>query len=347
MHLSAPRLRHCLTRAKEKVKQPQENQNTKNIWSRRSDSSRLGSRCAGSWRSFSFHSHQLFLPSSQTGDVCHLNSSSSMSKATDRVDQFMEEFNSMKNGMERQLLAANPDVTWLTFELPKMEKLLSESAAFIPPYTCKICQESVDSLRKQINEKRGFEAPKKKFTFGKKASAPAVAVNAQEKSCHEVNVMNRSSLLGRRNLTNEQLTLDRQEFHLKDFELESLVNCTIHLPGSPMTLILRKLNNCEINCGPVASSIYIDGCTNCSFNLAFQQLRIHSSLNCTFYVYAKTKPILENCKAMTFGVYNYVYEDLEQDKRGTGFTNETENLYNQVVDFDWLSTEQSPNWSVL
>lgn len=284
-----------------------------------------------------------------------------MSSTTNsQVDKFLSEFNQLKSDIETNITSATSidcqQDGSLTTKLQKLERLLNEQAAYLPPYTCKVSQESLDSIRRQINEKRGTETTKKKFTFGKNrpatnvTTAPVTTIfgdqpSDQEESKKENVVI--SSKLGINNLNGQSLTIEREQFHDKDFELDSMVNCVINMPGSPVTLFLRNLTNCSINCGPVSSSVYVDSCKDCTFSLAFQQLRIHTSTNCKFYVNAKTKPIIEDCKSMYFGQYNYKYDELQSDLNTCGFTPETENLYMQVVDFNWLSSEPSPNWSVL
>lgn len=274
-----------------------------------------------------------------------------------QVDKFLTAFGQLKSEIECNLSSATSTDCQqdgsLTTKLANLERLLNESAAYLPPYTCKVSQESLDSIRKQINEKRGTENPKKKFTFGKGKTTTTTASIIDQRvqdSKNESKVDDKliiASKIGTRGLTGECLTLERGKFHGKDYELDSLVDCTINMPGSPMTLIIRNLTNCTVNCGPVSSSVYVDSCKNCSFSLAFQQLRIHTSTDCRFHVNAKTKPIIEDCKCTYFGEYSYQYEELTDDLASCGFTPQTENLYNQVVDFNWLSSEPSPNWSLL
>lgn len=49
---------------------------------------------------------------------------------------------------------------------------------------------------------------------------------------------------------------------------------------------------------------------------------------------------------MRFGVYNCTYKDLEQNQKDTQLF-EIKNFWDNVLDFNWLRQDQSPNWSTV
>lgn len=315
------------------------------------------------------------------------------SPTTTYVNSFLAAFGKIKNEIEEQL----PNATGqdflqdgiITYNLSQLERELSEAAMFLPTYTCKVSQESLDSLRKIINTKRQATIQRRKFTFGSArkstssnsgmntsstvtttrtgctgnlTSSCAISSGDEESgsasdSSNSTSTSYSSSLpsleyfksikAGTRNLVGEQINISRSDIHGIDYELESLENCTIDLPGSPSTLYLTELTGCIINCGPIPTSIYVDKCNQCTLALATQQLRIYGSNQCTFLVDVKSKPIIEDCTELSFGKYNYFYKEIESDFDSCEFTIESENCYDQVVDFNWLSSVPSPNWSVI
>lgn len=318
---------------------------------------------------------------------------------TTYVNRFLFSFGELKNEIENQLTNCSSDDFLqngcITNNLSKLERELSVAATFLPTYTCKVSQESLDTLRKMINMKRSATMQRRKFTFGlprkstsSDESSPSVSNSSSsllsscvddstrttghtgsrtsscaissgdEESASDSSTSYSTSLpssleyfksikAGMRNLNGKTIHISRDDINGIDYELESLKNCSIYLPGSPCTLYLTQLTDCIINCGPIPTSIYVDSCNQCTLALATQQLRVYGCNNCTFTVDVKSKPIIEDCSQLYFGKYNYYYDEIHTDYISCDFDDTSDNCYNQVVDFNWLSSTPSPNWSVI
>lgn len=94
------------------------------------------------------------------------------------------------------------------------------------------------------------------------------------------------------------------------------------------------------------------------FSMLTQQLRIHASTQCDFYVAVRSKPIIEQCSQVRFAPYSFNFPSKGEhwevrdflDKLTTQnmkFKDEHQNLWSQVEDFDWLKSTQSPNWTII
>jgi len=46
-----------------------------------------------------------------------------------------------------------------------MQKFLTDSISFLPPYSIQSAQETINQLKEAIDERRAAVAPKKKFAF--------------------------------------------------------------------------------------------------------------------------------------------------------------------------------------
>ena len=138
---------------------------------------------------------------------------------------------------------------------------------------------------------------------------------------------------------------ERKEL-LNEFHLLKGENCKIEIQGKLETLRIIELNNCEIFVGPVARSVSVDYCKDCIFQLASQQIRIHNSSKCTFYVLAKSGPIIEDCTEMKFGKYSYTFSSVNSLLEETNLP-ETQNNWDQVRDFNWFKSTPSPNYSLI
>jgi len=91
---------------------------------------------------------------------------------------------------------------------------------------------------------------------------------------------------------------------------------------------------------------FIENCTNCCFGLASQQIRIHTSTNCDFYLRVKSNPIIEDSNTVRFAPYNFSYNGILDQLKETALDQETEKWAN-VEDFNWLKLQRSPNWSIV
>ena len=97
----------------------------------------------------------------------------------------------------------------------------------------------------------------------------------------------------------------------------------------------------------VTSSVFAHDCNECVFAFACQQLRLHSSIDCTIYIHVTSRSIIEDCTKIRVAPYNWSYEDQANHFNLAGLDPKINN-WNCVDDFNWLSNEKhSPNWSIL
>ncbi|KAK3716924.1 hypothetical protein RRG08_026714 [Elysia crispata] len=251
----------------------------------------------------------------------------------------------------------------LSLRVQKLQRNVSESALFLPPYELKTAQNVIVLLQSKIQETRDQLLPKKKFTFSKKQNKNgsgfdskhtkdveknldlAISKSASTKSDDDLVVEFAACKFVDR--TSETLQKNANEINQKDIALVNLSNCTVLLYGAPSAIHINKLNRCTIFCGPVPGSIFIRECIECTFVLACQQLRIHSTTNSEFYIHVTSKAIIEDCNKVKFAPYNWKYETLEEDYTATGLSKQRNN-WDKVDDFNWLATGvHSPNWSVI
>ncbi|RUS76915.1 hypothetical protein EGW08_015318 [Elysia chlorotica] len=251
----------------------------------------------------------------------------------------------------------------LSLRVQKLQRNVSESALFLPPYELKTAQNVIVLLQSKIQETRDQLLPKKRFTFSKKQNKNesgfeskgakdveknldlAISKSASTKSDDDLVVEFAACKFVDR--TSETLQKNGNEINQKDIALVNLSNCTVLLFGAPSAIHINKLNKCTIFCGPVPGSIFIRECVECTFVLACQQLRIHSTTNSEFYIHVTSKAIIEDCKKVKFAPYNWTYETLEEDYASTGLSKQRNN-WDMVDDFNWLVTGvHSPNWSII
>jgi hypothetical protein len=153
------------------------------------------------------------------------------------------------------------------------------------------------------------------------------------------------------NVTNkhdEFIHLESNEVNGKNVEIQNLEHCEIFLKGIPSSLHIKNLHGCIIIVGPCSKSVDIDECHQCEFALACQQLRVHTSDECDFYVHITAQqPIIEDCHHCRFAPYNVEYKSKQNDIIQSGLI-WTVDYWNNVLEFNHdTSNIHSPNWETI
>ena len=272
--------------------------------------------------------------------------------STETTDAFYKNFNTIKSQIDLLLSNAgtNTDLKQrkenLNNVLSKTEELqliLNSAISYLPNYDVKKNQDILNSVHLMITEKQLELIPKKKFAFGKKknaVAAPKEAIAAPKK-----HVIQYTSDITINDKFDERIELTRDAIFKKDILLRNLSNCQIFLQNCIGTLHCTNCKNCTFNIGPISGSLFLEECDDSVFTVTCQQGRIHTTKNALFYIHVTSKAIIEDSQGLRFGKRKDVYEGYQGDmvEAGLGEVNN----WNDVDDFNWLSKEQSPNWSIV
>ncbi|OTF76741.1 tubulin-specific chaperone C-like protein [Euroglyphus maynei] len=131
----------------------------------------------------------------------------------------------------------------------------------------------------------------------------------------------------------------------KDIVIDTLNNCQVRIYGVPSSLRLISLTNCRIYTGPIQTSAYVEKCDECRFEIIAQQIRIHDTKKCDFYLHVKSRIIIENSFGLRFAPYQWSYERLDDDFQRANIDRNVNN-YKCIDDFDCVQNP-SPNWSLI
>ncbi|XP_074753231.1 tubulin-specific chaperone C [Athene noctua] len=257
------------------------------------------------------------------------------------------------------LLAAGP-LEEAAARLQGLQKLLTESVRFLPPYEVRQGQETVARLQGDLAARRQQLQPKKKFAFRalKKEAAPGSeprpaeparpAPAAPAPGCGPAEgEAGGPPLCGFSGAEEQALELGPAELLQRDVVLAGLRGCRVRLRGNANTLRVRDCRGCTVLCGPVSTSVLVDGCRDCLLVLACQQLRTHRTRDSRFYVQVTSRAVIEDCTEVSFAPYTWSYPGIEGDFQSSGL-DRNRNNWNLVDDFDWLATDEpSPNWSLI
>ncbi|KAG8452401.1 hypothetical protein GDO86_004269 [Hymenochirus boettgeri] len=230
--------------------------------------------------------------------------------------------------------------------LQRLQKLLNDSVMFLPPYDVRQAQEAVTGLQAALEGKREVARPRGKFAFkSRKKEVPTSHISSP--AAPKAKSPETHSECGLHSLTARELSMEAAEIRGRDVMLRDLRDCTVTLPGSPATLHIRGLRGCKVLCGPVSSSVFVDSCTDCLFTLPCQQLRVHTTSSCRFYLHVTSRAIMEDCRELSFAPFAWNYEGIGGDFEMSGLDRKVNN-WAQVDDFNWLARDEpSPNWTLI
>lgn len=255
-------------------------------------------------------------------------------------------------GLDRSnFLAVTETLDCLNCELHDLERHFKEKTAQMPRYDVEKTQKAVSDVRTQYLDLQDKLQPKKKFGFKNRAKAKVPDPIAQEPELvvAKAKIEDESSTSYRVRNPENKAVIDVPPIDVmgRDVSVESMTSCTVKVLGVPSTVHVTNLRDVTMLLGPVQTSVFIENCVDCTFVLACQQLRTHSTTGSNFYLKVTSKGIVEDCKGLKFAPYTLTYPGLEGHTEGSGLNPDVNN-WDKIDDFNWLHTgKQSPNWSIL
>lgn len=289
----------------------------------------------------------------------------SQSVAEEKGEYFYTAFNNERAAVEELLAGCSgadratmtQKLEEATARLGQLQKFLNDSVLFLTQYDLRQAQAALQKLQSTLAETREEALPKKKFAFkartkaADKASvtpAPDPDADTPADACGtKGDGVTPSEQYGFSNMSDVLVTRTAEEIQKQDVLLTHLTNCKVRLLGSPSTLHLKHIDNCEILCGPVSSSVFIDHCRNSTLAFPCQQLRTHNTTDTQVYLHVTSRAIIEDCRGVSFAPFSWSYPSLEEDFGVSGL-DKNRNNWNQVDDFNWLAAgTPSPNWTVI
>ena len=77
--------------------------------------------------------------------------------------------------------------------------------------------------------------------------------------------------------------------------------------------LIHKHSIYSVQSGPVSGSIFVENCADCSFVVACQQLRVHSTSSSHFYLHVTSRAVIEDSRQLAFAPYSRTYPELLAD----------------------------------
>lgn len=276
------------------------------------------------------------------------------SSAFNRERLSVEELLSGCSGADRA--AVTQRLEEATAKTVQLQKFLNDSVLFLTQYELRQAQAALQKLHTSLAETRQEALPKKKFAFGARTKAAEkvsvspvspVSDTLSSAAAGSTKLDRASEQCGFSNMKDVTVIKTAEEIQKQDVLLTHLTNCKVRLLGSPSTLHLKHIDSCEILCGPVSSSVFIDHCRNSTLAFPCQQLRTHNTTDTQVYLHVTSRAIIEDCCRVSFAPFSWSYPSLEDDFSVSGL-DQNRNNWSQVDDFNWLAAgTPSPNWTVI
>ncbi|PFH36633.1 hypothetical protein BESB_048250 [Besnoitia besnoiti] len=228
-----------------------------------------------------------------------------------------------------------------------------------------------------IQERDRLAAPKKTFSFRKKASDKpsrassalaaaghdkrekdlegkpdaSCAVSCEREEGEEETLGPHVILIEKRQ--QETIIFGPGELGGRELLLRDLDQCLVVVSEKIPAARVRRLSSCLVFFSEIASSLWLFGCTKSLFALKTQQLRVHDSSDTAFLLDIFSSPIIERTRGAVFGPQ--LLELRVASPRGNSATEasggesdaEENLLWRDVKDFDWIKKQASPHWEAL
>lgn len=281
----------------------------------------------------------------------------------ERVGSFLELYEKHKKRIEE---AIGKCVVVPAGELPEhfnqiykdiqaLQKYVAASNVFLRVYDIQRSNEAISELTSRTRQLEEKLLPKKKFGFKNKKiikNDKNIITNGIPKdevdfSKKDTKIHFEDNICGFSDRFGETLSMSPEHISKKDLSARNLTKCLIRFLGNASTLHCSNLKDCILLCGPVSTSIFAENCESCTFVVACQQLRLHTSKNIKIYLHVTSHGILEDCTGIQVAPYNLRYKNIKEDFEKAGLNMNTNN-WDDLNDFNWLNADKkSPNWSIM
>ena len=240
----------------------------------------------------------------------------------------------LASGPPKDAAALRATLDGLRRTLVAMDRRAAESAYFLPAYDVRAASERVKALRAKVDDAQKTLLPRRSFAFsrgkggggvgarkkaGKGADEGASKARSDDDEPKPLEARRGFVLDGRKHAdVRYGVRVGDPPLPSDDVEISQAEGCAFRFgsggekgdgAGSATvgrkglaTLRLVGLRRCAVACESVQGSVYVDGCEDCVVAIKrAQQIRIHTTTRCDFYLNVRSHPIIEKCRAVRFG----------------------------------------------
>ncbi|KAG2184771.1 hypothetical protein INT43_000684 [Umbelopsis isabellina] len=278
-------------------------------------------------------------------------------ESTSASAKFYAEFQGEKDDIQDQLSRSNKlekaqletHFESLLIRINALERRLTESTGFIPPYDQRQFASALRTLKDNLTEARSNLTPRSKFSFKsrqKKTTKPPPTKSIEDNVTEtktESSIVDKNTVKFE-DVQNSYLTFPNNNETVVDVSITNVKNCIIVLPEhleSVTAIHIKNVDQCVIRAGRVSGSILIYGCKRSIIVAACHQFRMHDSVAVKLLLAVSSRPIMEDSQEIAIGPYS------PGERNSNGEALNTTNYYDCMEDFNWLKQQESPNWGLM
>lgn len=182
-----------------------------------------------------------------------------------------------------------------------LQAALTKATTYLAAYDVQKAQRDITQLEQAVRGRKARLIPRQEFSFDavRKKQQLVAAVARADVVAVAVPVSAAAVAPAVRH-TDETLHYTLEQMGT-DFTVCDATRCVVRVAAGLFALKLARLSQCTVTCGAVQGSVFVDGCVDCTIELAgAAQLRIHSTQRCTFRIVVRSDPILEDSTALVF-----------------------------------------------
>ena len=234
--------------------------------------------------------------------------------AQHQVEKFLSEFNLLEKKVNEALCEKTCNTSFASEALQNLTLFVSENASSLPAYELRKAHSEITKLKTRLVEIEEATRRQGKFKFTRTnkekpqvvslSDKPIISSNQQDKNSDWPAPRPAALLPTLSHLKGETIIIDSQEASNKDVWLDNLEKSIVIIKGVPSALHITNLSDCKIIGGPVQTSVFLEDCRHSTFVLGCQQMRIHKSQECDFYLHICSRVIIEDCSTCRFAPYN-------------------------------------------
>ena len=101
-----------------------------------------------------------------------------------------------------------------------------------------------------------------------------------------------------RNLSGETKIKEPNSVQGQPFDIADCMDCSLSVLDYSDMVQVDNVKNSKIFIAGSSESVFVRDCKDTVFTVACKQLRTRDCVNCTFYLYSKTEPIIETSNGM-------------------------------------------------
>lgn len=115
--------------------------------------------------------------------------------------------------------------------------------------------------------------------------------------------------------------------------MDNLKSCKVNVFDHCQQVTIDDCEDCDIVLGPCEDSVFVRDCSNCTVHAVAQQLRVRGCVDCTFFLWVPTDPVIESSHGLRIGQWHVAYPGLTAHMAHAKLNPSDVNKWSQVYDF--------------